>query len=306
MKLPGIELARKPWQMLLDLRERLDGIQQAIGRIEERQTATVPAGDLSAAEFKVSSQWGEDGIIAHLLAHVPITTPVFVEFGVQDYTEANTRFLLRHRNWSGLVLDGSPGNIALIRRDPIYWRHNLKAEAAFITRENINAVLTLHGIGGDIGLLSIDIDGNDYWVWEAITVVSPRIVVAEYNALYGPTAAVSVPYDGAFQRTTAHHSNLYWGCSLAALAHLGEAKGYRLVGCNSNGNNAFFVRHDCVGRLAVLDAATAYRTAKFRESRSADGELTYLSGALARAEVADQPVVDVVTGQRLAVGDLSG
>ena len=86
--------------------ERLDHIQQALGRIESRQTASVSAGDLEASEFKVTSQWGEDGIIEHLLRHVPIERKIFVEFGVQDYQEANTRFLLVHRNWSGLVIDG--------------------------------------------------------------------------------------------------------------------------------------------------------------------------------------------------------
>jgi hypothetical protein len=305
MKLPGLEMARRPWQVLLELRERLDNLQQAIGRIEQRQTARGPAGDLMAAEFKVSSQWGEDGIIAHLLEHVPISNPMFVEFGVQDYAESNTRFLLRHRNWSGLVLDGDPANIASIRADPIYWRHNLKAETAFITRENINDSLTRNGVSGEIGLLSVDIDGNDYWVWEAITAVRPQIVIAEYNALYGPTATVSVPYDAAFQRTAAHHSNLYWGCSLAALAHLGTQKGYMLVGCNSNGNNAFFVRTDCAGALPSVTVAQAFRPAKFRESRSATGELTFLNGSQARAEVADLPVVDVVTSKTLAVGALA-
>jgi hypothetical protein len=305
MKLPGLDMARRTWQVLLDTRDRLDALQQAVGRIEERQTSGLVVGDLAAAEFKVSSQWGEDGIIAHLLAHVPVANPVFVEFGVQDYTESNTRYLLRHRNWSGLVLDGSPANIALIRKDPIYWRHNLKAEAAFITRENINDLLTTHGVLGDIGLLSVDIDGNDYWVWEAITVISPRIVIAEYNALYGPSAAVSVPYDPAFQRTAAHHSNLYWGCSLAALAHLGDTKGYALVGCNSNGNNAFFVRRDCVGALPALTPSQAFRPAKFRESRSAEGALTFLTGSQARAEVEHLPLIDVVTGSALAVGNLS-
>lgn len=304
MKLPGLELARRPWQVLLELRERLDALQQAVGRVEARQTLGAAAGDLAAAEFKVSSQWGEDGIIEHLLAHVPVRNSIFVEFGVQDYTESNTRFLLRHRNWSGLVLDGSPSNIALIRTDPIYWRHNLKAETAFITRENINGLLTGHGVTGDIGMLSVDIDGNDYWVWEAITAVAPQIVIAEYNALFGATAPVSVPYDPSFQRTAAHHSNLYWGCSLAALVHLGVQKGYRLVGCNSNGNNAFFVRTEDLGTLPSLTSEQAYRPAKFRESRSAAGELTYLSGPAARAQITDLPLIDVVSGKTLAAGDL--
>lgn len=305
MKLPGLELARKPWALMIDLKDRLDAVQQALGRIEARQTEAVSPGDLAGAEFKVSSQWGEDGIIAHLLLHVPVPNPVFVEFGVQDYTESNTRFVLREKNWSGLVLDGSPENIALIRSDPIYWRYNLKAEAAFITRENIDALISAHGIAGDIGLLSVDIDGNDYWVFEAITAVSARIFVAEYNALYGPQAAVSIPYDPAFQRSKAHHSNLYWGCSLSAWAHVAAKRGYALVGCNSNGNNAFFVRRDCLGALPELTVAEAFRPARFRESRDSSGALSYLSGDAARAEIAALPLTDVLTGRVLTVGDLA-
>ena len=141
-------------------------------------------------------QLKEDGIQARWLA----PTPMFVEFGVETYVEANTRFLLRHRGWSGLVMDGSAANVARIRSDPIFWRYNLKAVEAFITRENIDSLIESQGLRGDIGLLSIDIDGNDYWVWEAVSVVRPAIVVIEYNARFGTDAAVTVPYDPGFVR----------------------------------------------------------------------------------------------------------
>lgn len=284
--------------------ERLDVMQAALGRIEARQTESVPAGDLQRAEFKVTSQWGEDGILEHLLRHVPITRDVFVEFGVQDYREANTRFLLQNRNWSGLVLDGSPENIAAIKRDPLYWRYNLKAECAFITRDNIESLISGQGVSGDIGLLSVDIDGNDYWVWQAIKEIAPRIVVTEYNAIFGPSAAVSVPYAADFRRTQAHYSNLYWGCSLAALAHLGREKGYVLIGCNSAGNNAFFVRRDVAGPFKEKDPATAFRPSKFRESRDRDGNLSFLSRADAIRLIGDLPLVDVRDGKELKVDDL--
>ena len=287
------------------LADRLDLIQQALGRIEARQTASVRAGDFASAEFKVSSQWGEDGIIEHLVRHVPIEREIFVEFGVQDYREANTRFLLMNRNWAGLVIDGSPENISVVKRDSIYWRFNLKAECAFITRDNIDQMITGQGISGDIGLLSVDIDGNDYWVWEAIRSVSPRVVVAEYNALFGATATVSVPYDPAFQRNQAHYSNLYWGCSLAALVHLGKAKGYTLVGCNSAGNNAFFVRNDVSGQLSAQDSAIAFRPAKFRESRNEDGSLSFVGPEQAIDTIGHLTLTNVTDGSQILVGELS-
>lgn len=255
-------------------------------------------------EFQVFSQWGEDGIIQQLTRAVPVDRPIFVEFGVQDYTESNTRFLLANNNWSGLVIDGNPKHVASIKRDPIYWRYNLKAECAFIDRDNINNLIRGAGISGDIGLLSIDIDGNDYWVWEALTVVSPRILVLEYNAIFGAHAAVSVPYEASFERTRAHYSNLYWGASLAALVGLSTRKGYVFVGCNSAGNNAFFVRKDVLGALSPVALPDAFVPAQFRESRSADGSASYLNFLDARALIGDTPLVDVETMQTGKFADL--
>lgn len=287
---------------------RLDLLHLALGRIETRQTASLSPDLLQSSEFQVSSQWGEDGIIQFLIRHIPIARRVFVEFGVQDYREANTRFLLQNDNWSGLVMDGSQTNIAAIRRDPIYWRYNLKAHPAFVTRENINALITTQGIEGDIGLLSIDIDGNDYWVWEAVECVQPRIVVVEYNSLFGPEAKVTVPYDPGFERGRAHYSNLYWGASVAALAALGERKGYTLVGSNSAGNNAFFVRSEHLRSLPKRTPAEAHVEAQFRESRDESGHLTYLDRPQALKLIASMPVFDldlraiVTIKERLASG----
>ena len=172
------------------LSARVVRMQESLGRIESRQSAT--AGDLREAEFRAFSQWGEDGIIQFLLRQVKVECEIFVEFGVESYVEANTRFLLTNNNWSGLVLDGSAENIRRIKKSGIYWQHNLKAVEAFITRDNINALLVENGISDDIGLLSVDIDGNDYWVWQAIDAISPAIVVLEYNARFGVSEVVLV------------------------------------------------------------------------------------------------------------------
>ena len=295
---------KEKWRRLADLRGRMDMIQQALGRIEARQTRDVAAGDLLAAEFKVSSQWGEDGIIEHLVRHVPIDRKFFIEFGVEDYTEANTRFLLRNRNWSGLVLDGSEAQVEKIKQDAVYWRHDITAVASFVTRESINETLSKHGRRGDIGLLSIDIDGNDYWVWEAIDCISPRIVSVEYNSVFGADAAVSIPYDARFMRTASHHSNLYFGCSIGALKHLADKKGYVLVGSDSAGVNAYFVRQVVAGKFRNLSAKEAYVQSKLRQSRGTDGALNYLSHSDQRAAMAAMPLVDVTTGASLTVGDL--
>jgi hypothetical protein len=301
-----LERVRSYIALLRRIEDRLERMQLALGRVEWRQVASRGVGTLRDAEFQVYSQWGEDGIIQHLASVVPIDRKVFIEFGVQDYAEANTRFLLQHDNWAGLVLDGSPENVAAIRRDPIYWRHNLKAQTAFVNRENIEGLIAENGMEGDIGLLSIDIDGNDYWVWEVIQRIAPRIVVIEYNSLFGPRAAISVPYDARFSRTRAHYSNLYWGASLAALSHLGRRKGYVLVGSNSAGNNAFFVREQLAGGLPAPTTEAAYVCAQFRESRGPNGELTFLDRRAALALIGDLPVVDVDTMRTVCLADAVG
>ncbi len=278
---------------ILRLRDDATFIREALGRIESRQTAD--AKTLAEAEFKVTSQWGEDGIIQHLLRNLRVPPQkVFVEFGVQDFTESNCRFLLTTCAWSGLVIDGSEKNVGYIRQDPIYWRHNLKAVCSFITRENINDILTNAGLSGEIGLLSVDIDGVDYWVWEAITAVSPAIVIAEYNALFGSERAVTVPYDPAFVRGEKHHSNLYYGASLAALTGLARRKGLALVATNTAGNNAFFVKRELLTEsLRELTVAEAFTQRRFREGRDESGELTFLSAEAEAAIANSQPLVEV-------------
>ncbi len=276
------------------------GQQQAerVGRIQSFSR-------LSELEFRVYSQYGEDGIIQHLIQRVLLENQVFVEIGVEDYLESNTRFLVRHNNWQGLVIDCDGNHIEYIKQDPIYWRHQLKAIRSFITRENINTTIQAAGFSGDIGLLSIDIDGNDYWVWQAITVIQPRIVVCEYNSIFGKVHSVTIPYEAEFHRTRAHESNLYWGASLPALCHAAKAKGYQLVGCTSAGLNAFFVRVDLAASFRRLTAAEAYVESRYRESRDQSGKLTFVSGSDRLRLIAHLPVVDVISHATCRLGDLA-
>lgn len=287
------ELARQVGK----LRQTLERMQEALGRIEARQLQGAAGDTLATHGFRVFSQCDEDGIIQFLLRQVPVARPIFIEFGVQTYRESNTRFLLKHKNWSGLVLDGSQRYIDAIRADSISWEHDLTAVCAFITRENINELISSHGLTGEIGLLSIDIDGNDYWVWEAINVVQPAIVIVEYNARFGSSRALTVPYDPAFERSKAHPSHLYFGASLAALARLAESKGYALVGCNGAGNDAFFVRKDlCPPTLPPKSAEQAFVPAKFRQARDAQRRLMLLPLAEEIELLRGLPLVDVETG----------
>ncbi|MCS6969215.1 MAG: hypothetical protein RMJ44_11100 [Cytophagales bacterium] len=252
--------------------------------------------NLQEAEFQVFSQFGDDGIIQFLVEKLSPLPKVFIEFGVENYREANTRFLLMHNNWRGLVIDANPNMVEQIRRSDLYWRHDLTAISAFVTCENINDIFIKNGFTGQIGLLSIDIDGNDYWVWQAIEVVSPVIVVVEYNSVFGAERAISIPYTPNFQRYKAHFSGLYWGASLPAFCYLAQQKGYDFIGCNSAGNNAYFVRKDC-NLLPSLTVQEGFVCAHFRESRDSAGNLTFLSGQDRFAAIKGCEVVEVISNK---------
>ena len=266
--------------------------------ISDRQLE-VGITQLQNAEFRVFSQWGEDGILNWLTSRIPNINKSFVEFGVQNYRESNTRYLLIAQNWRGLVIDGSMKHIESIRSQDVYWRQDLEAKCAFIDKDNINTIIAESGFKGDIGLLSIDIDGNDYWVWQAIESVSPAIVICEYNAALGDLLSLTIPYVADFNRTRAHYSNLYFGASIQALVHLGLSKGYVFIGTNSAGCNAFFVRQDHAPAVTKqLDDFLAYPSL-FREARGKNGRLSFVGGKTRQAIIGNLPFVDPVSGKCL-------
>ena len=246
--------------------------------------------DLQDFEFRVFSQNGEDGMIDFLVEILGLDSSAclyphaFVEFGVQNYTESNTRFLLKKRNWQGLVMDGSQEYIHFIQQDEIYWRHDLEAKCAFITRENINTLIQQWLESRkleNVALLSIDIDGVDYFVWEAITCITPAIVVIEFNALFGDEKHISVPYREDFDRFKAHYSGLYFGASINALITLGKTKGYNFVGADSSGTNLFFVHKSLESKTALLKTKplkSYCNQHNARQSRDTQGRLNFISG----------------------------
>ncbi|MFP4172296.1 MAG: hypothetical protein ACLFV4_05225 [Candidatus Hydrogenedentota bacterium] len=157
-------------------------------------------------------------------------------------------------------MDCDKDNVEAARR---YYSTRLQGHAervslkqAFVTRDNINSLLNEAGVSGEIDLLVVDIDGNDYWVWDALEAIEPRVVVIEYNASFGREQAVTIPYQARFDRMRGHPSGFYHGASLAALELLGRKKGYGLAGCESNGVNAFFVKHGLIRE--PLKELTAY------------------------------------------------
>lgn len=253
---------------------------------------------LHDVEFRVHSQFGDDGIIQWLTAHLPTLPKRFVEFGVEDYSESNTRFLMVHRNWAGLVMDGSRRNMRRLRSRRWYWRYDLSAVSRFVTRENVDALIAEWARERPVGLLHVDIDGNDYWVWDAIKCISPGIVIMEYNAVFGSERAITIPYRPDFQRFASHHSGQYAGASLAALTHLATVKGYALIGSNSAGNNAYFIRRDLLhGNIREVSVEQAFVRPNYRETRDPAGRLDFLSFEERQANIRGLPVIDVITGK---------
>jgi hypothetical protein len=252
--------------------------------------------NLGEVEFKVFSQFGDDGIIQWLAHRLDFPDKTFIEFGVEDYRESNTRFLMMNDNWSGIVLDGSKENVERILGSEYYWKHSLTAKCAFIDTSNINDLIATPHLGDQLGILHIDLDGNDYWIWKEVR-VSPVLVILEYNSVFGIDRPITVPYDPSFYRGRAHHSHLYFGASLRALHDLSTAKGYAFIGCNSGGNNAYFVRRDRLNEeVKEVCLEAGFVTSKYRESRDEEGRLTFVGGSDRLELIRGLPVVNTVTG----------
>ena len=203
-----------------------------------------------------------------------------------------------------MLIDSDKKNINSIKKDEIYWKYDIKTVCKFVTRENINSVFSLNGFEGDIGLLSIDIDGNDYWIWDAIEVITPRIVICEYNSIFGCEDAVTIPYEPNFNRTKAHFSNLYFGASLPALCYLANKKGYIFIGSNSAGNNAFFIRKDIAKFFKKATVKDGYIMSNIRDSRNEEGRLTYISGEDRKRKIEDLEVYNVKTDKKIKIKNL--
>ena len=196
--------------------------------------------------FTAFSQADEDGILEEIFRRIGTTNRQFFEFGCGDGVENNSTYLI-FTGWKGLWMDGNPDFANTIGKGFKSYIDSgaLRMKSAFITCENINDLIREAAIPEEVDMMSIDIDGNDYWIWKAITGIRPRVVVIEYNAIFRPPHKVVQTYNPTHQWA----SNNYFGASLDALTALGDSKGYDLVGCCFAGTNAFFVRKDLTGDL---------------------------------------------------------
>jgi hypothetical protein len=204
----------------------------------------------------LGSGTSDAGVLLAALAQTGVGTRRFVDIGCGS-SGGTTVFLSVEMGWEGLLIDGSEEAIA--RRRHVFETTGARSLHSFITRENVNGLLEENGMTGDIDVLSIDIDGNDYWIWDAVEVAQPRVVVAEYNWRLGATEAITVPYRPDFDRKEGGLPQGYHGASLAALASLARKKGYRLVACDPDGDNSFYIKDGLAPDIPEVEPALAYR-----------------------------------------------
>lgn len=252
-----------PYYMASRLRE-LSGtaqLQQLLLMLHYRELAARggPLPPTEDMEFSVYSQSGEDGILWYIFSLIGTTNKTVVEIGAGDGIENNSANLLVHHGWKGFLFDASAERLKTARQfygaipQTRLWPPAISC--AWIHAGNVNDVLRQAGVEGEVDLFSLDIDGIDYWVWEALSVIDPRVVVVEFNNLWEADAAVSVPNDPMFKAEyNSPQGADYSGASLGAFMKLAARKGYRLAACQRYGYNAFFVR-DPVGRelLPAID-----------------------------------------------------
>ncbi len=253
--------------------------------------------DFSEVEFQVFSQFGDDGIIQWLVHQLPLPNKTFIEFGVENYREANTRFLLINNGWSGFVMDGSKKNIRELKDQQWFTFFDLEAECSFITTANINQLISLARFKKEIGILSIDIDGNDYWVWKAIENIEPAIIICEYNALFGFAHPYTINYEEDFVRGKKYPFT-YYGISLLSAYTIAKERGYSFVGCNSAGNNAYFIHNSYMQHLSIpaLTPEQGYVFQKFTEAFNRTTEEWY-RGVDKIKSIDGLPVYNSITGE---------
>lgn len=220
-------------------------------------------------EFSLFSQNGEDGVLKYLFSEVGFTSRLFLEFGF-SVVENNSLRLILHEGFGGVFIDGNDLPVREFNRAAQSSTiSDVHAINSILNLGNLETTIVESGFPHEIDLLSIDVDGNDYWFWEALVFLSPRIVAIEYNAGLGSELAIVVPCDPHFDRLTKHPSGHYFGASITSLEKSGKKKGFHLVGYGSEGINAFFVSENCLTEnLNVLSPKNSWRPKKSEPSNN--------------------------------------
>lgn len=257
------------------------------------------------ASFSVYSQNGEDGILSYLVRKLEILRPSIIEFGAGDFSECNSRFLVEFFNASSFLVDGNSSLVSNVQKSRLMGKATLAAKQEWITRENAKQIFHegAEMLGG-IDIVSLDLDGMDYWVLSTLPLENVSILVIEFNAVLSTRLAVTVPYDSNFNRSRGHFSNLYYGASLKAFCDFLRPKNFHLVGTTLQGSNAFFVRSEKLHIFKELQIdLLVFQDSRSRESRDLSGNLTYLTGEARADVIRNCELINLETGGTLPVSE---
>lgn len=252
--------------------------------------------DLTEVEVKIFSQNGEDGIIDFLMSQLKIDSKNFVEIGVENYRESNTRYLYNKYHQKGLIIDCIQNMEEKVKPFVNLWKGDLRIVNKEINSDNIIFLLNKY-CDYKIDLFSLDIDSIDYWILDKLPKNISKIFVAEYNPVFGPDIEVTVPNIKGFNRTQYHYSNLCYGMSLKALVNKMRLKGYYFVGTNLQKMNAFFVSEEYdkkkyFDKLNIKELKY-YTNSNIRDSRDKNNKLNYLTGLQKLDEIKNCEVINL-------------
>jgi hypothetical protein len=257
--------------------------------------------DLTETEVKIFSQNGEDGIIDYLTHKLKVDKKNFVEIGVGDYRESNTRFLYNRYHPKGLIIDCIEDMKRKVKRHVNFWKGDLRVCNQKIDSENILDLLN-NSCNYEIDLFSIDIDSIDYWIIKKLKNNISKIFVAEYNPVFGAELEITVPNISGFERSKYHYSYLCYGMSLKALINLMDQKGYYFIGTNLQKINAFFIlkefKKEDFFKNIKIKSLDHYTNSNIRDSRDKNNNLNYLSGDKKFKEIEECEVINVKDNKR--------
>jgi hypothetical protein len=258
------------------------------------------------AEVKVYSQWGEDGILDYICEIIELTKPRVLEIGAGNFLECNSRFIAEFRNASVVAVDAR----ADLLNTPLHslkWKNHIELVNEWITPDNIDSIIKLAEQNmNSVDIFSLDLDGNDYWILENANLSQFKIVVVEYNALFGSSYEVTVPRNDRFERHKEHASGLYYGASLKAFVELLKLKGFIFIGTNRSCLNAFFIKKNLRSKFKTLKVKDLdqYVDSTIRESRDSFGKLSFLAGIDRNIVIESLPLWNVASQQMVKVRDV--
>lgn len=259
------------------------------------------------AEVKVYSQWGEDGILDYICEIIALAKPRFLEIGAGNFLKCNSRFIAEFRNASVVAVDAR-ADLLSAPLHSLKWKNHIELVHEWITPDNVNSIIELAKQKmNSVDIFSLDLDGNDYWILERANLSQFKVVVVEYNALFGSTHEVTVPRNDRFERHKEHASGLYYGASLKAFVELLKLKGFVFIGTNRSCVNAFFIKKNLRSKFKTLKMQNLdkYVDSTIRESRDSFGKLSFLAGIDRNTVIESLPLWNVASQVMVKVRDVS-